>query len=115
MKLTLGERIALLRKRKGLSQAELAKLTGLNADMIDHYEYDAKKIYAGNLISIADALNVSLDYLTGRINDPVEIVNLKRVVDIQNLPDFPKECAYRTMDAMINSVKLDEMYKDIQA
>jgi transcriptional regulator with XRE-family HTH domain len=110
MKLTLGERIALLRKRKGLSQNELAKLTGLNVDTIDAYEYDSKKIYADNLIRIADVLDISLDYLTGRIEQQVEIINLKRLAEIQALPDMPKECAYLCMDAMINSVKLDSMY-----
>lgn len=91
MKLSLGERIALLRKRKGLSQSELAKLTGLNADTIDAYEYDSKKIYADALIKIADVLDISLDYLTGRIEEQIESINLKRLAEIQALPELPKK------------------------
>lgn len=109
MKLTLGERIALLRKRKALSQDELAKRIGSNADTIDAYEYDSKKIYADTLIKIADVLNISLDYLTGRIEEQIEIVNLKRIAEIQDLPDMPKETAYICMDAMINSVIIDRI------
>ncbi len=111
MKLTLGERIALLRKRKGISQAELGKFIGVNADTIDSYEYDSKKIYAENLVKIADVLGVSLDYLTGRIDDELEIKNIRRIIEVQNLPDFPKETAYRAIDAIVNYAKSQENYK----
>ena len=55
-----------IRQSKGLSQGDLAKRTGLKPAAISHFETGQRKPSFDNLIKLADALGVSMDYLFGR-------------------------------------------------
>ena len=63
---TMGQYMRRCRLKKGLRITQLQELTGIHATLIKGYEND--RVYAGvmNLISIADALDVSIDELIGR-------------------------------------------------
>lgn len=61
--MTLGERIKLCRKRKGITQAELARKCGVNRTTINHYEHDIREPTLLNAMCVADALGISLEYL----------------------------------------------------
>jgi transcriptional regulator with XRE-family HTH domain len=56
---TIGGRIAVLRKAKGLTQAKLAEFMGINASTLAAYERDRRTPKADVLESIAKALGVS--------------------------------------------------------
>ena len=60
----IGDRIRRIRNEKGMSQAELGALIGLNADRIQKYENGARKPKAEMLKQIAGALGVSTLALT---------------------------------------------------
>lgn len=62
----IADRLRMARFGRGLSQARLAKLSGVNINSI--FIYEAGKTIPGmlNLIALADALEVSLDWLCGR-------------------------------------------------
>jgi transcriptional regulator with XRE-family HTH domain len=60
----VGSRIRKIRTEKGMSQAELGELVGLNADRIQKYENGARKPKADLLKQIAEALGVSTLALT---------------------------------------------------
>ena len=63
--MTLGEHITLLRKKKGLSQADLGKAVGTSGDIIGRYERDEVKPSIEVVIKIADTLEaVSYTHLT---------------------------------------------------
>lgn len=49
-----------------LKQIELADKTGLNATALSNFETGSRKPSIGNLIKLADALEVTTDYLLGR-------------------------------------------------
>ena len=55
----VGNRIRKIRMARGLSQAELGELVGLNADRIQKYENGARKPKADMLKKIASSLEVS--------------------------------------------------------
>ena len=55
---------------RGMSQVELAKATGLPPSSIAHFEGGTRKPSFDNLRKIATALNVTTDYLLGRVDDP---------------------------------------------
>ena len=55
---------------RGMSQADLAKVTGLPPSSIAHFEGGTRKPSFDNLRKIATALNVTTDYLLGRVDDP---------------------------------------------
>jgi transcriptional regulator with XRE-family HTH domain len=60
-----GDRLSELRKKKKLSQENLAKKIGVHAPVIGRYERNDMKPSIKIATKIARALSVSLDYLVG--------------------------------------------------
>lgn len=69
---TIGSRVQELRKKRGLSQEQLADLASLNRVTVAKYESGRIEPGAQALARIADALGVSLDCLMGREEKPDE-------------------------------------------
>jgi len=65
-----SERLIQLRKSKGLSQIAFAKEVGVSPRVYQSYEYGQSEPGMSKLVKIADVLDVSLDYLTGRTDTP---------------------------------------------
>lgn len=61
-----GQRLLFARESRGLSQTDLARLTGLQPAAIGHFERDRRKPSFANVRALAKALSVSSDYLLGR-------------------------------------------------
>ena len=55
---------------------------------------------------IADALEVSLDYLAGGELKVLDKKTLKRLQDIEKLPDNDKQNIFYTLDSLIKAAKL---------
>ena len=53
-----------------MSQIELAKATGLPPSSIAHFEGGGRKPSFDSLRKLANALNVTTDYLLGRVDEP---------------------------------------------
>ena len=69
----LGERIAALRRRAGLSQAELAQRLQISASAMGMYEQGRREPSVDTLVAMARELQVSTDFLlTGRIRTEQE-------------------------------------------
>ena len=60
---SVGERIAELRRERGLSQANLAAATGVSRSAVAQWETDRAGQVSGNLSRIAKVLDVSLEVL----------------------------------------------------
>lgn len=67
---TLGNKILKLLNEKNLTQKELAKMVGTTEVSIGRYVNDKRDPSASMLSDIANALNVSTDYLLGRTSNP---------------------------------------------
>ncbi len=104
--MTLGEHITQLRKRKKLSQNDLGKKVGTSGDIIGRYERDEVKPSIEVASKIADILNVSLDFLMGKIDVEIEKELLNRVLEIQKMNPEDKNHILYTLDALIKNVKL---------
>lgn len=104
--MTLGEHITQLRKQKKLSQNDLGKKVGTSGDIIGRYERDEVKPSIEVASKIADVLNVSLDFLVGKVSIEVNNELLKRIIDIQQMNTEDKDHILYTLDALIKSVKL---------
>jgi transcriptional regulator with XRE-family HTH domain len=61
------ERLRKAREHRGLSQGDLAQRTGLQPSAISHFETGTRKPSFDNLRRLADALEVTTDYLLGRV------------------------------------------------
>ena len=54
------------RERKGITQAELAKVLGLTPKAVNFYELGQREPTLANLVRMADYFGVSVDSLLGR-------------------------------------------------
>ncbi len=64
------ERLRLARQMREWQQADLAARAGLPAASISHFESGTRKPSFDNLRRLASALEVSTDYLLGRVANP---------------------------------------------
>ena len=103
--MTFGKKIATERKQKGFSQDELAKKVGTISVTIGRYERDEIKPSIDIASKLADALNVSLDYLTGKTDIELDNSIIQRVVEIQNLPKEDKAHILYALDGLLQNVR----------
>jgi transcriptional regulator with XRE-family HTH domain len=105
--MNFGEKMVLIRKQKKLSQAELGKRSGINGDIVGKYERNEMKPSIETAKKLADALEVSLDYLVGEGELKVlDKRTLKWLEDIESLPNEDKEHIFYTNDNLIRAAKL---------
>lgn len=104
---TFGHKVAYCRKEKKMSQAELGKLAAISGDIIGKYERDEMKPSIDTAKKLADALEVSLDYLVG--DGDLKILDkktLQRLEDIDKLPEIDRQNILYTLDNLIKAAKL---------
>jgi transcriptional regulator with XRE-family HTH domain len=95
----VGVRMAELRKKKELSQTDFAKTVGVSREMIGRYERDEVVPSIEVAKKIADALEVSLDYLAGEgMTANFDKQTVKRIEDIERLSHEEKNIVYRMID-----------------
>lgn len=89
---------------RGLTQTQLAEKTGLPATTISHFENPegTRKPSFDNLRRLANALDVTTDYLLG-LSDDFVTVNTESTLyrDVQNLTDQDKEFAQMMIKKML--------------
>jgi transcriptional regulator with XRE-family HTH domain len=111
----LGERISILRKQKGLSQTELAKLVDISYAQIGRYETKGAQPPAEILKKIADVLDTTTDFLISgdkdekakaTLND-AELLQQFKEVDKMNNED--KSTIKKLIDAFITKGKLKQL------
>lgn len=97
--MTFGEKIISLRKQLKWSQDDLAKKIGTSAPIIGRYEREEINPSIDVAAKIADALNVTIDYLIGQSDYMVMDKNLmRRMEDIEALPNEEKDKVYYFID-----------------
>jgi transcriptional regulator with XRE-family HTH domain len=65
-----SERLRNARQMRELSQSDLAEKTGLQPSAISHFETGRRAPSFDNLKVLSDALQVTTDYLLGRVDQP---------------------------------------------
>lgn len=65
----IGSRITKARKEINLNQKELAEKCGITEATLSRYENDLREPKSEIVVRMADALNVTTDYLLGRTNE----------------------------------------------
>lgn len=106
----IGNRIAEIRRQRGLNQDELAELSTLSRISIARYETGKIEPGAKALGRIADALEISTDVLLGRVEETFEKAKEKiapqtpeaRIISggVDKLPKEQREQALAVMRAM---------------
>lgn len=103
--MAFGSRLLMLRKAKGMSQTELGEKIGVHKNVLGKYEREEVKPSIDIVLKAADFFGVSLDYITGKIDQEIDPDIIQRVMTIQSLPDKDREHILFTMDAMIRDAK----------
>ena len=104
------DRLAFVRKQKKVRQSDLGKMIGTSGDIIGKYERGENTPSIEVASKIADALNVTIDYLV-KDGEYEQIDNgtLKRLKEIQKLPPKEKDHAFALLDAFITATKLKSL------
>ena len=83
--MSVGERIADLRKQRNISQYQLAKLLDVSRQAVSKWENDLSAPDTMNLIQLADVLDTDVEFLaTGKhsiIKSPPEVITMIRPVE----------------------------------
>lgn len=112
---TLGERIKLTRKALGFSQSELADKVGISYAQIGRYETKDTQPPAKTLTVIADALEVSPDFLLygsndekakTRLSDP-ELINQFKA--IEDMDEDDRNVVKKLIDAFITKKQIQKL------
>lgn len=106
-----GERLLNTRKKKKISQDELAKKLGVHAPIIGRYERNEVKPSIEMATKIAEVLQVSLDYLTGLSDLELEQNVVDIITDLQKLNEQDKKHIITTVNALVRDAKTRLAYK----
>jgi transcriptional regulator with XRE-family HTH domain len=110
--MTLGEKIKLTRMQKKLSQQQLADKAKIHQKNISKYESNDVVPSAITLKAIADALEVTTDYLLGSDKDIAikDTALFKQFKAIDNMPDKEKNALVSVISAYIMYHKTKKAY-----
>lgn len=97
--MSFPQRLRMLRKAKGLTQEELGRKVNVTKVSISGYESGNRTPDMDTLKALADALDVSIDYLLGRDNTQPTDTNLPELTE-KDERDVQKE-----LEKIINGLK----------
>ena len=66
----IGSRIAEARKKRNLTQAQLAERLGVTQQAVQRYEKSVRDLKSSTLLDISNSLGVTISYLLGISDDP---------------------------------------------
>jgi transcriptional regulator with XRE-family HTH domain len=110
---TVGEKIAEIRKSKGMSQRDLSKIINKAFSVIGKYERNEINPSIEILREFAKALDVSLLYLVDNTNEADLLKDkemIKRLTEIKNVPNEDRERILYTFDVMLRDAKARMAY-----
>lgn len=106
-----GKIITELRKQKAWSQNDLALKTGISQVMVGKYEREDAIPSIEVAKKIADAFEVSLDYLVGEgQNVSFDKKTVKRIQDIQKLDSNTQNILFNLIDTYLRDSKARQAY-----
>jgi len=111
-----SENVAKYRRRKGLSQYDLAQISGISRTMISHYEREGMLPPADRLQALADSLDVPVYKLfrqTGAEGEAetdffgIDPRSVKKLRDILSLPPEDRNDLYRILNKLLRKNQLE--------
>lgn len=104
---TIGQRIARIRKDKGLTQQELAERIGTARSLVSDYERGRLRMYDEMVARFAMALETTTDDIIGfnqeKEKETVSLRYTKRIKRLEKLPEHKIKNILNMLDAMIQS------------
>lgn len=108
--ITFGKRLGEVRKDRKLSQDDLAKKMDMQGAVIGRYERDEVKPSIEVAARIAQMLGVSLDYLVGNTDMLLDANVIKKIQEIQKLPEKDRDHLFYVVDNILQNVKAKKAF-----
>ena len=104
-----GSNVVELRKAQGISQTDLAKQLGIHKNVLGRYE--RSEVFPSIEIArkIADILDVSLDYLTGKVDVEMDKTTRNRILEVSKFDETDKLHIFSVIDAFIAKRKIQSI------
>lgn len=106
-----GKRLLDLRKEKELNREALAKLIGTSGAIIGKYERNERTPSVEIANKLAEALEVSLDYLVGNTSQMLDTKVIKQIQEIQQLPKADRDHLFYLMENVLQNVKAKKAFE----
>ena len=107
---SIGERIARLRKERGLTQKQLAERIGIIQVLVSDYEKGKLRLHAEMVVRFARALGVKADELLGLTGNASEksgakpdLKIMRRLNRIASLPPNEQKIMLRAIDSWLQA------------
>ncbi len=105
--MNVGNRISALRKEKGFSRDDIGKIVGTSGAVIGRYEREEITPSIEVAAKIANALDVSLDYLTGGTSTVVKDKKmLYRLELLQKVSKKERDTILHVIDSLLQTAQL---------
>lgn len=106
----IGQNIARLRKERGITQVQLAALTGLSQSNVSDYERGRMRPHCDLLIELARIFKVSADQILGLQAPPRHAAIrdqrfLRHLLEIDRLSIRNRDALHRTVKAFLTQVQ----------
>jgi transcriptional regulator with XRE-family HTH domain len=102
---TIGERMARLRRERGITQVELAEMLKVPQPMISAYENGGLRLHGELIVELTKILDVSADQLLGlkeTKNGPAKNGRLlRKLQQLELLPRRDQQALMRTIEAFL--------------
>lgn len=104
-----GSIVVALRKEKKISQTELALQLGIHKNVLGRYERNEVLPSIEIARKIADILDVSLDYLTGKVDVEMDRNTRSRILEVSRFEEKDREHIFSVIDAFIAKRKIQSI------
>lgn len=104
-----GNIVAKLRKEQGISQTALASQLDIHKNVLGRYERNEVLPSIEIARNIADILDVSLDYLTGKADVQMDKVTRKRILEVSKFEESDRNHIFSVIEAFIAKRKIQSI------
>ncbi len=107
--MNFGNIVVELRKKQSISQTDLAYKLGIHKNVLGRYERN--EVFPSIEIArkIADILDVSLDYLTGKVDVQMDKNTRERILQVSKFEEEDKQHIFSVIDAFIAKRKIQSI------
>jgi len=104
-----GSLVVQLRKEQKISQTELAQRLGIHKNVLGRYERNEVLPSIEVARKIADILDVSLDYLTGKVDVEMDKATRKRILEVSKFGPEDRDHIFSVIEAFIAKRKIQSI------
>jgi len=97
------------RKKKNISQTELAAQLGIHKNVLGRYERNEVSPSVEIARKIADILDVSLDYLTGKVDVEMDKDIQKLILEVSKFDEEDRKNIFSVIEAFVAKRKIQSI------